>query len=173
MPYNFEDKEIGNEQVMDNGLHNLCFNLKNNKYIIEPLYKQAYNGIWKVNKLIPEKFTRWYKIVYKENKTIEEFINYIKDKYGVDTTLILSAEDDSVIFEKVYVQKFNSKLKNKKKERMARISKLNVEDAFFETEIATCKNYNKNNDVFLKVKGFSKDGNYVEFPVIKFEKNLK
>lgn len=171
MLYNFEDKEIRNEQVMDNRIHNLCFNLKNNKYIIEPLYKQAYNGIWKVNKLIPEKFSRWYKIVYKGNKTIEEFINYIKDKYSVDTTLILSAEDGRVIFEKVYDQKFSSKLKNKKKERMDRISKLNVEDAFFETEMATCKNYNKNNDVFLKIKGFSKDGNYVEFPVIKFEKN--
>ena len=110
-PNEYED--IDDEELIDNCLHNLCFNLKNNQYIFECLYEQAYNGIWKANKLIPDKYSRWYKIMEKGNKTIEEFNLYIKEKYGVDVTLILSAEDDRNIYEKINVRKLNKRLKKK------------------------------------------------------------
>ena len=48
----------------------------------------------------------------KGNRTIEEFNLYIKEKYGVDVTLILSAEDDRNIYEKINVKKLlNKRLK--------------------------------------------------------------
>ena len=107
-----EYQNIDDEELIDNCLHNFCFNLKNNYFMFECLYEQIYNGVWKTNKLIPEKYSRWYKIMEKGNRTIEEFNLYIKEKYGVDVTLILSAEDDRNIYEKINVKKLlNKRLK--------------------------------------------------------------
>ena len=110
-----EYEDIDDEELIDNCLHNLSFNLLNNSFNIESLYGQIYKGIWKGNDLIPKYFSRWYKIVEKGNRTIEEFNDYIKEKYGIDVTLILSAEDDSVIYEKINIKKINKNSKRKKK----------------------------------------------------------
>ena len=162
-----EYDDIDDEELIDNCLHNLCFNLKNNFFVLESLYDQVFSNSWKINKLIPEKFSRWYKILERGNKTIEEFNNYIKEKYGVDITLILSAEDDRIIFQKINKNKFNRRLKNKLDE-MERVKKSKIEDIYFETAQKICKNYRINNDIFLKIKGFN-ENDYIEFPVIKIQ----
>lgn len=164
-----EYEDVDDEELIDNGLHNLSFNLLNNNFNIESLYEQIYKGIWKGNDLIPKTFSRWYKIVEKGNRTIEEFNNYIKEKYGIDVTLILSAEDDSVIYEKINIKRINKRSKIKK-EKMDKIKKLKLEDAFFEIAQTKCKNYNKENDVFLKIKGFNNNYDYIHFPTIKINK---
>ena len=160
-----EYEDLYDEELIDNCLHNLCFNLKNNYFILESLYEQAFSGVWKENKLIPEKYSRWYKIMEKGKRTIEEFNLYIKEKYGLEVTLILSAEDDRSIYEKINIKLFNRRLK-KKLEEMDKLKKSKLEDVYFETAQRICKNYDKNNDIFLKIKGFI--GNeYVDLPVIK------
>ena len=162
-----EYDEIDDEELIDNRLHNLSFNLKNNFFVLEPLYDQSFKGIWKIGGLIPEKFSRWYKIIEKGNKTVEEFNNNIKEKYGVDVTLILSAEDDRIIFQTINKNKFNKKLQNKLDE-IERIKKLKIEDIYYETAQKICKNYNRNNDIFLKIKGFF-ENDYIQFPVVKLQ----
>ena len=110
-----EYQDIDDEELIDHCLHNFCFNLKNNYFMFECLYERIYNGVWKTNKLIPEKYYRWYKIMEKGNRAIEEFNLYIKEKYGVDVTLILSAEDDKNIYEKINAKKLlNKRLKKKR-----------------------------------------------------------
>ena len=52
---------------------------------------------------------------------------------------------------------------------MDKIKKLKLEDAFFETALVKCKGYNKENDVFLKIKGFNKNYVYIHFPTIKIK----
>jgi hypothetical protein len=106
--------------------------------------------------------------VEKGNKSIEDFIIYIKEKYGIDITLILAAEDDRVIYEKIICKKLNKRIKNKI-EKMNEVKKLKLENIFFESAKEINKNYNNNNYIFLKIKGFNKDGKYVEFPTIKIE----
>lgn len=159
--------DLDNEELIENGLHNLCFNLKNNDFTLEPLEEIEYDGIWKINNLIPEKFSRWDKIIEKGNKTINEFNKHIKEKYGINVTLILSAEDDRDIYVKI-----SSKRKNKsaqeKRLQMEKISNLKLEDIYINTAQKICKNYEKDNEIFIKVKGITDNGTYVEFPVIKY-----
>ena len=108
---NEKDKmdDIDDEELIENGLHNLCFNLKNNEFAFEPLQEVEYDGNWNINNLIPEKYSRWLKIIEGGNKTINEFIQYIKEKYEVNVTLILSAEDDRDIFELISPKRKNKK----------------------------------------------------------------
>ena len=81
--------------------------------MFECLYERIYNGVWKTNKLIPKKYSRWNKIMEKGNRA-EEFNPYIKEKYGVDVTLILSTEDNRNIYEKINVKiLLNKRLKKK------------------------------------------------------------
>ena len=159
-----KDDEIY-EELQNNGLHNLCFNLVNNNYILEPLYEPIDRGEWEINDLIPNRFSRWFKIEEKGNKTIEEFINYINNKYQVDVTLILSAEDDRKIFEKFRVKK-ESKLLKMKIKKMEKIKSLKLEDVYFDTSKEICSNYDRDNEIFLKINGFSNNEQYIEFPVM-------
>ena len=159
-----KDDEIY-EELQNNGLHNLCFNLVNNNYILEPLYEPIYKGEWDINDLIPNRFSRWFKIEEKGNKTIEEFINYINNKYQVDVTLILSAEDDRKIFEKFRVKK-ESKLLKMKLKKMEKLKSLQLEDVYFDTSKEICCHYDRNNEIFLKINGFSNNEKYIEFPVM-------
>ena len=158
------------EELIENGLHNLCFNLKNNEFTFESLPNIEYDGIWNFNNLIPEKFSRWFKIVEKGNKTINEFNQYIKEKYGVNVTLILSAEDDRDIYEKISDKRRNKKSQEKRKQ-MEMISNLKIEDLYINSAKKICKEYDKENQIFLKIKGITDNGSYVEFPVIKYQYN--
>ena len=165
LSYEYEEDD---EELIDNALHNLTFNLLNNNFNLEALYDQRYNEILKCNALIPEKFSRWYKILEKGNKSIEDFNNYIKQKYNIDITLILAAEDDRIIYEKVPFKKLNVRTKKKIK-KMEELKKLKLEEVFFDTALEINKNYNKDNYIFLKIRGFNKDNKYCELPVIKIE----
>lgn len=160
--------EIDDEELIENGLHNLCFNLKNNEFAFEPLQEIEYDGNWNINNLIPERFSRWLKIIEKGNKTINEFNQYIKEKYGVNVTLILSAEDDRDIFEFISSKRKNKKAREKRL-LMDKIANLKLEDVYFSSAANICKNYNKENEIFLKVKGMTDTGLYIEFPVINYK----
>ena len=167
---NEKDKmdDIDDEELIENGLHNLCFNLKNNEFAFEPLQEVEYDGNWNINNLIPEKYSRWLKIIEGGNKTINEFIQYIKEKYEVNVTLILSAEDDRDIFELISPKRKNKKAREKKL-LMDKIYNLKVEDVYFDTARNICKNYNKENEIFLKIKGITDTAFYTEFPVINYK----
>ena len=160
--------DIDDEELVENGLHNLCFNLKNNEFAFEPLQEIEYDGSWNINNLIPEKFSRWFKIIEIGNKTINEFNQYIKEKYGVNVTLILSAEDDRDIFELISAKRKNKKAREKRL-LMDKIANQKLEDVYFSTAKNICKNYNKENEIFLKVKGMTDTGLYIEFPVINYK----
>ena len=164
-----ENDDIDDEELIDNGLHNLLFNLKRNDFSFEPLYSEKYYDTWTINGLIPNKFSRWYKLIEKGNMTIEEFINYIKEKYGVEISLILSAEDDRNIYEKINLKQKNKKKLQKIKEENDKIKNSKLEYVYFHTAKSICKNYDKNNDIFLKIMGYSNNGDYIELPVIKIE----
>ena len=164
---NIED-DIDDEELIENALHNLCFNLKKNEFILEPLPEIEYDGNWKINDLVPEKFSRWYKISEKGDKTIKEFNQYIKDKYGVNVTLILSGEDDRDIYEQISPKRKNKKSQIKRLQ-MEKILNLKLEDVYLNTAQNLCKQYERDNEIFLKVKGITDDGTYVEFPIIKYE----
>jgi len=86
----FNSYEDTDEELKNNELQNLCFNLVKNNFILELLYKPIYRGKWEINEFIPKRFSRWFKIGDKGDITIEEFINYINSKYQVYITLILS-----------------------------------------------------------------------------------
>ena len=165
------DEDIDDEELIENGLHNLCFNLKNNDFTFEPLYERVTKIQMGINNLIPEKISRWCKISEEGNKTIKEFNQTIKNKYGINVTLILSGEDDRDIYTKL-----NSKSKNKKiiekRLEMEEISNKKLEDAYFQTAQKICKEYDRKNEIFLKVKGFTDKGNYVELPVIKIQNEV-
>ena len=158
------DEEL-EEELQNNGLHNLCFNLVKNDFTLEPLYDQIYTGNWEVNELLPNKYSRWFKIEENGNKTIEEFIDYMNNKYQVYITLILSAEDDRQLFERIKVKK-KSKLLIKKIKQMEEKKNLQLKDLYFQTSKEICNDYNKNNDIFLKIKDFDNNNNYIEFPVV-------
>ena len=165
------DEDIDDEELIENGLHNLCFNLKNNDFTFEPLYERVTKIQMGINNLIPEKISRWCKISEEGNKTIKEFNQTIKNKYGINVTLILSGEDDRDIYTKL-----NSKSKDKKiiekRLEMEEISNKKLEDAYFQTAQKICKEYDRKNEIFLKVKGFTDKGNYVELPVIKIQNEV-
>ena len=161
---NFQD--IDDEELKENGLHNFYCNLKTNDYNLEEFYKEDLKGKWEVNNLIPLNFSRWYKILEKGDKTLGEFINYINKKYDIDCTLILSAEDDQCLFKKTKKKKrTNAKFEETLKKMEENLNK-KIEDVYFDFSQSICKQYNRNNFIFLKIKGFSNKNNYVELPTI-------
>ena len=162
------DDNIDEEELIENGLHNFIFNLKKNLFEFEPFKEIEYEG-WNINNLIPEKYSRWFKILEKRNNinTINDFNKYIKEKYGINVTLILSADYDRDIFRKIVIKnkKHIPKIKLNQIEKMEKISNLRLEDVYFNSSEKNCKNLNK--DIFLKIQGNTNDGNFVELPVIK------
>ena len=160
--------EIDDEELIENGLHNLSCNLKNNDFTLERIYEEVCDGVWNVNNLIPQKFSRWYKIEEDGNLTIKEFNQKIKEKYGINVTLILSAEDDRVIYQKISLKSKNKKWQEKQM-KMEILSNTKLEDVYFNTAKKICKDYDIKNDIFLKVKGLNDYGTYIEFPVMKIK----
>lgn len=162
------EEDEDDEELIENGLHNFSFNLKSNIFDFLPLDPISYNGKWIGNNLIPEKYSRWKKIIIKgkEGMTIKEFNEYIKNKYGVNVTLIISAEDERDIFRKKLSK---GKFRSKKEKEMEKLLERNLDEVYFNTAQNICKKYERNNDIFLKVKGLLDNGQFVEFPVIKYE----
>ena len=54
---------------------------------------------------------------------------------------------------------------------MEMISNLKIEDVYINSAQKICKEYDKENQIFLKIKGITDNGSYVEFPVIKYQYN--
>ena len=164
-------EEIDDEELKENGLHNFYCNLKTNDYFLEEFYKEKFGGVWEVNNLIPHHFSRWYKILEKGNKTLGEFINYIKEKYQIEITLILSAEDDKSFYKK---PKRKRRLNKNLEETMKKIEEdmnRKIEDIYFDHVQSICKQYDRNNYIFFKIKGFSKENIYAELPTIQLISN--
>jgi ubiquitin-activating enzyme E1 len=161
------DEDEYNEELKETGLHNFCLNLKTNEYDFESLSELKFNGIWNINNVIPSKYNNWFKLNETGNKTIQEFNEYIKEKYGVNVTLILSAEDDRDIYEKVPAKK-KTKHAQEKRKLMENISKQNLEEVYFNTAQKVCSKYKREKELFLKVKGIDDNGTYTEIPIIKY-----
>jgi len=85
--------------------------------------------------------------------------------------LIKSAEDDWNIYSKFNTKSLNKKVTEKRK-KMKEISNKKLEDAYSAAQ-NICKEYEKENEIFLKILGFAKNGNYVQIPVIKNNKWIK
>ena len=69
------------------------------------------------------------------------------NKYQVYITLILSAEDDRKLFERIKVKKKIKLLINKIK-KIEEIKIFKFEDIYFQTSKEICNSYDKNNDIF-------------------------
>ncbi len=162
-----DNEDCDEEELNETGLHNFCIDLKQNEYDFESLSEIKYNGVWNKNDIIPSKYNAWFKIIERGNKTIKEFNEYIKEKYGVNVTLILSAEDDRDIYEKVPAKKKTKKAIEKRK-LMDKILNENLGDVYFNTAKNICNEYQKEKEIFLKVKGIDDNGSYIEIPVIKY-----
>ena len=50
---------------------------------------------------------------------------------------------------------------------MENVLNQNIDDIYYNTAKNICKEYQKDNDIFLKVKGIDKNGSYIETPIIK------
>ena len=162
------DENEFDEELIETGLHNFCINLKSNEYDFESLSSIEYKGVWNLNDLIPNKYSSsWYKIIERGNKTIKEFIEYIKEKYGIEATLILSAEDDRDIYERISAKKKTKKALEKKR-LMDNILNQKIGDIYYNTAKNICNEYEKENELFLKVKGIDSNGSYIETPIIKY-----
>lgn len=162
------DENEFDEELIETGLHNFCINLKSNEYDFESLSSIEYKGVWNLNDLIPNKYSSsWYKIIEKGNKTIKEFIEHIKEKYGIEATLILSAEDDRDIYERISAKKKTKKALEKKR-LMDNILNQKIGDIYYNTAKNICNEYEKENELFLKVKGIDSNGSYIETPIIKY-----
>ena len=102
---------------------------------------------------IPNKFHSWEKITINKSMTIKELIDYLKDKYEVDVSLI-QAENISSIF-----------LKNYRKNKLLKKNlETKIEDAY-----AKSQKLDKIIDryLFLKISGTKNDTKIV-MPLIKY-----
>ena len=50
--------------------------------------------------------------------------------------------------------------------KMEKLKSLKLEDVYFNTSKEICNNYDRDNEIFLKINGFSNDEKYIEFPVM-------
>ena len=102
---------------------------------------------------IPNKFHSWEKITINKSMTIKELIDYLKDKYGVDVSLI-QAENISSIFLKNY----------RKNELLKKNLETKIEDAY-----AKSQKLDKIIDryLFLKISG-TKNETKIVMPLIKY-----
>lgn len=162
---NDDDEEEDFEEP--SSLVNFTFDLRCNTYIISELPKVVLSGEWKVNKNLPKKFSRWDKIEVKGSRTVKDFIDYIKEKYEIDVTLILSAEDNSDIFAKKFV-KFLTKKARKEKELLEKKLNQTIEDIYYSISEKNCKKFERSKIIFLRVSGLDKNDSYVALPIIKY-----
>jgi hypothetical protein len=51
---------------------------------------------------------------------------------------------------------------------MENILNQNIDDVYYNTAKNICNEYEKENELYLKVKGIDKNGTYVEAPIIKY-----
>ena len=114
-------------------------------------------------KAIPNIFSNWNKIEIKGSKTLKEFLEYIKNKYNVEVTLITA--NDIVIYEKKIMKEFEKIILMKKGIRLEDYSlDKKIEEIYFEKKNE--KNYNEL-FIFLKISGNIEDSRAL-MPLFKY-----
>jgi hypothetical protein len=104
---------------------------------------------------VPNKFHCWEKIIINKSMTIQEFIDYFKEKYNVDISLI-QADNMSNIYFKHYNARKNKLIKKN--------LDIKIEDAFAKSQ--KLDNFNERY-LFLKVSG-TKNEIKIVMPIIKY-----
>ena len=138
-------------------------NFIDNTYFVRPLppliYKEDSNNdpFFKCPIVaVPHKFNSWEKIIINQSMTIKEIINYFKDKYNVDISLI-QADNICNIYSKNYNMRNNKIVKN--------ILNMKIEHAFIKAQ-KTDGNI-KDKYLFLKISG-TKSEVKIAMPLIKY-----
>lgn len=104
---------------------------------------------------VPNKFHSWEKIIINKSMTIKELIDYFKEKYDVDISLI-QADNMSNIYFKHYNARKNKLIKKN--------LDIKIEDAFAKSQ--KLDNFNERY-LFLKVSG-TKNEIKIVMPIIKY-----
>ena len=137
-------------------------NFIDNCYFVRPLPSLVYKEDTKKDPFfkcpivaIPNKFNSWEKIIINQSMTIKEIINYFKEKYNVDISLI-QADNTCNIYFKQY---------NKRKNKLMQDNlNLKIEDAFIKTQKIDLI---KDKYLFLKISG-TKNEIKIVMPLIKY-----
>ena len=139
-----------NEELKENALHNLVYNLGSNDFLFSEFYEPKYLELVLKDKDLPEKYTNWDKIIINGGKTINEINNLFKERYGLIPSLIYFVDNDYHIYE-------------------TKSKKPNLED-----EIRYLRNQNKNEDKNETKKGTDKkiEDIYLEILKNKTNKNI-
>ena len=157
-----------NEEVKENALHNLVFNLGSNDFFFSEFYDIKYIEIGLKVKGIPEKYTNWDKIVINGGKTIKELNDLFKERYGLISQLITFVDNNYCMYQqKLEKQNFKKKNKNEDKNGAKKEIDEKIEDIYF--KILKNKT-NENIDIkyiFIRVRGKISD-TPIELPVIKY-----
>lgn len=88
-----------NEELKENALHNLVYNLGSNDFFFWEFYEPKYLELGLKVKDLPEKYTNWDKIIINGGKTIKEINNLFKERYGLIPSLIYFVDNDYPIYE--------------------------------------------------------------------------
>jgi len=137
-------------------------NFIDNCYFVRPLPSLVYKEDAKIDPFfkcpivaVPNKFNSWEKIIINQSMTIKQIINYFKEKYNVDISLI-QADNTCNIYFKQY---------NKRKNKLMQDNlNLKIEDAFIKTQKIDLI---KDKYLFLKVSG-TKNEIKIVMPLIKY-----
>ena len=160
-----------NEELKENGLHNLVYNLGSNDFFFSEFYEPKYLEL-KVKDL-PEKYTNWDKIIINGGKTIKELNNIFKERYGLIPSLIYFVDNNYNVYEtKSEKTNLKDKIKNlRNKNEDKNDNKKGTDKKIEDIYLEILKNKtNKNIDIkyiFMKVKGKISDIK-VKLPIIKY-----
>jgi hypothetical protein len=164
-----------NEELKENALHNLVYDLGSNDFFFSEFYDPKYLELGLKVKDLPEKYTNWDKIIINGGKTIKELNNLFKERYGLIPSLIYFVDNDYHIYEtkleklnlKEKIKKLRNQNKNEDKNETKKLTDKKIEDIYFEIlKNKTNKNFDMKY-IFMKVKGKISDA-LVKLPVIKY-----
>ena len=157
-----------NEELKENALHNLVFNLGSNDFFFSEFYDIKYIELGLKVKDLPEKYTNWDKIVINGGKTIKELNDLFKERYGLIPQLITFVDNNYCVYQrKLEKQNFKKKNKNEDKNGTKKDIDEKIEDIYF--KILKNKT-NENIDIkyiFIRIRGKISD-TPIELPVIKY-----
>ena len=137
-------------------------NFIDNCYFVRPLPPLVYKEYTKKDPFfkcpivaVPNKFNSWEKIIINQSMTIKEIINYFKEKYNVDISLI---QADNIC--NIYFKQYN----NRKNKLMQNNLNLKIEDVFIKTQKLDSI---RDKYLFLKISG-TKNEIKIVMPLIKY-----